>query len=71
MRVGYDYYITIYHNYIIIDYYYYHGTLELGGGTACIGWDGKILRVGGGLIPDDEFSVETHIWIEFSIINYK
>jgi hypothetical protein len=36
-----------------------------GGGATCIGWDGKMLRVGGGLIPedDDEFSVETNSYI--------
>jgi len=40
-------------------------TFELdGGGATCIGWDGKMFRVGGGLIPDDdEFSVETNTYI--------
>lgn len=44
-----------------------------GGGATCIGWDGKMLRVGGGLIPppdDDEFSAETHTYKQFITINY-
>ena len=36
MKVGYDYYYYYYYI-IIINYYYYYGTLELDGGTACIG----------------------------------
>jgi len=36
-------------------------------GSTCIGLDGKMLRVGG-LIPDDEFSAETHTCTKFSNI---